>query len=75
MMSADVIKVESGQSVDDALVLMRDNRIRHLPVIDDATMVGFLSMRDLMVAKLEQARETVEFLKDQVHSIDKPLPM
>lgn len=75
MMSANVITVHPEQSVDDALVLMRDNNIRHLPVIDDDKMVGFLSLRDLMNAKLDYAIKTAEFLKDQVHIIDKPLPM
>ena len=75
MMSANVITVRPDQSVDDALVLMRDNNIRHLPVIDNNKMVGFLSLRDLMNAKLDYANKTAEFLKDQVHIMDKPLPM
>ncbi len=75
MMSSQVIVVRPDQSVDDALVLMRDNSIRHLPVVDDNKMVGFLSVRDLMHAKLDYANKKAEFLKDQVHIMDKPLPM
>jgi CBS domain-containing protein len=75
MMSSDVIKIRSDQSIDEALHLMRHNRIRHLPVIDNETMVGFLSLRDLMNAKLDYANKKAEFLKDQLLNIDKPLPM
>lgn len=75
MMSSNVIAVRPDQSIDDALVLMRDNSIRHLPVVDDNKMVGFLSVRDLMHAKLDYANKTAEFLKEQVNIMDKPLPM
>ena len=75
MMSSNVIKIRPDQSVDEALQLMRDNRIRHLPVLDNETMVGFLSLRDLMNAKLDYANKKAEVLKDQMLNIDKPLPM
>ena len=75
MMSNDVVTVRPEQSLDDALVLMRDNSIRHLPVVDENKMVGFLSVRDLMHAKLDYANKKAEFLKGQVNIMDKPLPM
>ncbi len=75
MMSSNVIAVRPEQSLDEALMLMRDNSIRHLPVVDDNKMVGFLSVRDLMHAKLDYANKKAEFLKGQVNIMDKPLPM
>jgi hypothetical protein len=38
-------------------------------------MVGFLSLRDLMNAQLEYAKKKAEFLQDQIHISNKPLPM
>jgi CBS domain-containing protein len=76
MMSSNVIKVQPQQSVDEALALMRDHKIRHLPVVDeDNHMVGFLSLRDLIMAKLDYADKKAEFLKDQIHVLNSPLPM
>ncbi len=75
MMSSNVIAVRTDQSLDEALMLMRDNSIRHLPVVDENKMVGFLSVRDLMHAKLDYANKKAEFLKGQVNLMDKPLPM
>ncbi len=75
LMSSNVIDVRPDQTIDDALLLMRDNSIRHLPVVDNKKMVGFLSLRDLMIAKLDHADRKAEFLTDQMHVMNKPLPM
>ncbi len=76
MMSSNVKTVQPQQSIDEALATMRDHKIRHLPVVDDDNhMVGFLSLRDLMMAKLDYADKKAEFLKDQIHVLNSPLPM
>ena len=54
---------------------MKDNNIRHLPVVDGNELVGFVSIRDLMLYKLDYVNTTVEFLRDQVHIVTSPLPM
>jgi CBS domain-containing protein len=74
-MVTKVIVVTPDHSVDGALSLMKDNNIRHLPVVDGNELVGFVSIRDLMLYKLDYASSTVEFLRDQVHIVNRPLPM
>jgi acetoin utilization protein AcuB len=34
-------------TVKDAFLAMRNNRVRHMPVIENGTLVGFISDRDL----------------------------
>lgn len=70
-----VIVVGPGQSVDEALDLMNDNRIRHLPVVEQDRLIGVLSIRDLIVQKLQRVKSTAEFLQQQVQLGSKPLPM
>ena len=74
-MVTKVIVVTPDHSVDGALSLMKDNNIRHLPVVAGDELVGFVSIRDLMLYKLDYVSSTVEFLRDQVHIVDRPLPM
>lgn len=74
-MVTKVIVASPGHSVDGALSLMKDNNIRHLPVVDGDELVGFVSIRDLMLYKLDYVSSTVEFLRDQVHIVSRPLPM
>lgn len=46
--SPDVITVEPRTSVGEALNVFRENRITHIPVVEDDTAVGILSLYDVM---------------------------
>jgi len=47
-MSHKVVACSPGNSHVDAANLMRRNRVRHLPVIEDDILVGMISIRDLL---------------------------
>ncbi len=46
-MAADPITITSQTTIVKALQLMRDNKIRRLPVVDDDKLVGIVTDRDL----------------------------
>jgi len=48
IMSTNLVTISPGKDVYDAIVLMRDNNIRHLPVLDGENLVGFLTMKDIL---------------------------
>ncbi len=49
IMTEDVISVQKKTPIIEALKIMRENNIRHLPVIDDnRKMINFISLRDLI---------------------------
>lgn len=43
-----LVMVNAKASIDQALELMQENRIRHLPVEDQGKVVGIISERDLL---------------------------
>jgi CBS domain-containing protein len=45
--------VESGEATDHAAALMIHGGFRHLPVVEEGSVVGILSIRDLMRVALE----------------------
>ncbi len=47
VMTQDVITIDSESSIDDALDMMRTNKIRKLPVIEDGKLVGILTITDI----------------------------
>lgn len=47
VMTEQPITIGRGQSLDMAHRLMRENRCRHLPVLEHGELVGILSQRDL----------------------------
>jgi CBS domain-containing protein len=64
IMTGDVVTVEPGLEVKDALALMTDKHIRHLPVVENGQVAGLVSIGDLvksiiadqelMISQLEQ---------------------
>lgn len=75
VMTKNVVGVTVTQTAEDALNLMKQHGIRHLTVMDNKELVGFLSLRDLMLYRIEYATKSAQFLKDQIASQSDPLPM
>ena len=51
IMSTNVVTVSPTSTVADARSLMQEHRIHHLPVVtDDETLVGLLSLTDVLMA-------------------------
>jgi CBS domain-containing protein len=56
-----------ASTVQDALQLMTDRRVRHLPVLHaDGTMAGMVSIGDLVKARIAEAEGETEALKSYV---------
>ncbi len=49
-MTPDPVTVDRGTAANDALKTMLDGGFRHLPVVEEGTVVGIVSMRDLSSA-------------------------
>ena len=48
IMTTDVISVEPGWTADQCMALMTERRIRHLPVVENGTLVGIISIGDVV---------------------------
>ena len=48
LMVKEVIYITQNESIDDCMALMTENRIRHLPVIEDEKLVGIVSIGDVV---------------------------
>lgn len=53
MMSTQPVTVTPEDTVEHAAALMREAAVRHLPVVDRAEVVGFVSIRDVLEAQAE----------------------
>lgn len=62
IMTDEVLTVSPGDTVDHAMKLMTANRVRHLPVVDEADVVGVVSMGDLVKYVITAQREEIEHL-------------
>jgi CBS domain-containing protein len=67
-MTAPAITVEPSSGVLDALGLMTRRRFRHLPVVDNGTMVGFVSIGDLVKYRIENIVSEAEAMRSYIQS-------
>jgi len=68
VMSTDVRTVDPGASSEEAMCLMQDHKVRHLPVCDGRTLVGFLSLRDLLRCHLEEKSGEAEMMRAYIQT-------
>lgn len=48
LMTRDVVSCQCSDSVDRAMAMMDEHHIRHLPVLHGESLVGVLSIRDML---------------------------
>lgn len=48
IMATKLIVIEPGESIDRAAELMRDSKIKRLPVVQEGKLVGIITMTDLL---------------------------
>ena len=67
-MTATVITVTSDTSPLEALAMMTRRRIRHLPVVDDGVLVGFVSIGDLVKARIERIESEAAAMREYIQT-------
>lgn len=55
-------------TIGEALALMTDRRVRHLPVMEAGTLLGMVSIGDLVKARIEEAEGEAQALREFVTS-------
>ena len=63
VMTAPAITVEPGTTVLAALSQMTRRRIRHLPVVDGGSLIGIVSIGDLVAYRLNRIEEEAEAMR------------
>jgi len=60
IVSAPVISITPQQSIEDAMRLMSEKHIRHLPVLEGDKMVGMISIGDLVTWIISAQNSTID---------------
>lgn len=67
VMTREVYWIAPDNAVDDAMALVSERNIRHLPVMDGAKVLGMISMRDLTAAVVEDRELELAELTSYMH--------
>jgi len=66
LMTSTVHTCGPDATLSEVMTLMKERRIRHVPVLDDGALVGILSMRDLVDARLREAEVERQQMADYI---------
>jgi CBS domain-containing protein len=67
VMTKNVIIIESKETYQDCLQIMKQESIRHIPVRDGDKLIGLISMRDLLLLEIEDKKKSIEMLNSYIN--------
>jgi CBS domain-containing protein len=68
IMTAQVICVAPGVTAHECMTLMTDQRVRHLPVMEEGGLVGVVSIGDVVRAVVEEQQSTIDALETYIRT-------
>ena len=66
VMTTAVMYVQPTQSSEECMALMTQNRLRHLPVVDDGMVIGMISIGDLVKDIISEQQFIIEQMKHYI---------
>ena len=66
IMTSHVVAANPEISVEDAMRLMTEKHIRHLPIVEDDAVIGVVSIGDLVKSVISLQQETIKHLQKYI---------
>jgi CBS domain-containing protein len=68
VMTSPAVTISPDTGFIDALSLMTKRRIRHLPVMNNGAMVGFISIGDIVKARIDEISAEAEHMRQYIQT-------
>jgi CBS domain-containing protein len=68
IMTPNPVTVSSKSDTHKCMAAMSEGRFRHLPVVDGETVIGMISIRDIMDDIIADHEQTIAQLENYIHS-------
>jgi CBS domain-containing protein len=67
IMERHVVVAQPGQSVDECMAIMSEERVRHLPVFEENKLIGIVSIGDLVKSIIGDQKFVIVQLEQYIH--------
>ena len=67
LMSVGVVTCTPQDGLEKLMRAMTDSRVRHLPVLDEGTLAGIISIGDVVKHRLKELEDESHMLQDYIH--------
>ena len=66
LMTSDLVTTTPSDTIDSVMALMTERRIRHLPVLDEGQLAGFISIGDIVKSRMDEVEREAAALRDYI---------
>lgn len=66
VMTSRVITIEPEQRLDECMEIMSERHIRHLPVMENGTLMGIISINDVVTAIMRDQKTRIDSLESYI---------
>jgi len=68
LMTSKLVKCKPSDTVLEAMTMMTDRRVRHLPVFDGDNLAGFISIGDLVKYRISEVQAEADAMRQYISS-------
>ena len=68
IMTSEVVTIDPSRTLEECMALVTSRRIRHLPVTHGETLIGVISIGDLVKEVIAEQEQTIKQLESYIHS-------
>ena len=65
-MTADVVTCKPGSRTGELMAMMTERRIRHIPVVNEGSLVGLVSIGDVVRVRLQELKDEAALLEEYI---------
>jgi CBS domain-containing protein len=68
LMTSEVMTCAPDATVDALMAVMTEKRVRHLPIVEDGTLVGIISIGDVVKHRVQELQAEAQTLHDYIET-------
>lgn len=68
IMTGDVVACDPGDNIGDLMRMMTENRVRHLPVVNQGRMIGLVSIGDVVKYRVDELEHEAQAMQEYIQT-------